>query len=211
MDILIFEKCWWKPWDEHLGGYLQVDYERYSLKWSHSLALSVKQDTCAWNTSSMYENMDMTPQIESRCYSSQDVRNDPGSQWDESIDTYCICRYRHRRPRYHESPVALRVSLGWLKAKGVNPDSKSGVEPRRRFNGILVTFWQLLHPGTPPSCPDSLSRHWIQYTGTREWGWSHASLPHYNPSHAQVMTSPSAALLTDFAHGHLRQRRMNNT
>ncbi len=36
------------------------------------------------------------------------------------------------------------------KAKGVNPDSKSGVEPQQRLNGILVTFRQLLHAGTPP-------------------------------------------------------------
>ncbi len=47
------------------------------------------------------------------------------------------------------SSTALWTSLGEKKAKEVNPDSKSGVEPRRRLNGILVTFRQLLHPGTP--------------------------------------------------------------
>ncbi len=40
-------------------------------------------------------------------------------------------------------------------------------------NGILVTFRQFLHPGTPPGRPDSLSRHGIRYTGTRKSSGGH--------------------------------------
>ncbi|KAL8571166.1 hypothetical protein ACOMHN_010627 [Nucella lapillus] len=59
------------------------------------------------------------------------------------------------------------LSAGKSEAKGVNPDSKSGVEPLRRLNGILVTFRQLLHPGPSPAVL-TLSCHWTRRIRTRE-------------------------------------------
>ena len=56
---------------------------------------------------------------------------------------------------------------GYPRCKGVNPNRKSGVEPRRQLAGVFITFQQLLHPPWSPAVL-TLSCHWIGPAGTRE-------------------------------------------
>ena len=72
---------------------------------------------------------------------------------------------------------------GYPLYKGVNPERKPGVDPRRRLAGAFVTFRQLLHPPWSSSVL-TLSCCWIGRTGKRVWGWFLANLLPLNKSSA---------------------------
>ena len=84
---------------------------------------------------------------------------------------------------------------GYPWCKGVNPDRKSWMEPRRQLDGIFVTF-QLLLPPLWSSVILTLSCCWIRPARTREWGWLHANLLHFKQSQVHIINQPLSHPIT---------------